>query len=141
MTKMRIAKEDCPQVKLECLRMLATLQLDPARTEFLSQFIYTYLKLNQDEEQIFQAGIDRLETVEQEVIMETITSWEKRGQLKGKVNLVIRLLHRKLGQLPPSLETMIQSLEIEEIEALGEALLDFNDVDDLSTWLQRQETT
>ncbi len=141
MTKMRIAKEDRPQVKLECLRMLATLQLDPAKTEFLSKFIDTYLELDHQEEQIFQAEVDRLEVVEREVIMQTITSWEKRGQLKGKVDLVLRLLQRKLGQVPPPLEATILTLELEAIERLGEALLDFNHVDDLSTWLQRQETT
>ncbi|MFW6360042.1 MAG: Rpn family recombination-promoting nuclease/putative transposase, partial [Chroococcales cyanobacterium] len=44
MAKMQIAPEDRPRVKLECLRMLATLQLDPARTQLISGFVDTYLR-------------------------------------------------------------------------------------------------
>ena len=36
MAKMRIDKKERPRVKLECLRLLATLKLDPARTQYLS---------------------------------------------------------------------------------------------------------
>lgn len=143
MTKMQIAKEDRPQVKLECLRMLATLQLDPARTEFLSKFIDTYLRLNHEEEQIFQAGVDRLETAEREVIMQTITSWEEKGLLRGRkegeLNLVLRLLSHKISDIPSEIQAQIEALEIEQIEMLGEALLDFQSLDDLTNWLKQEE--
>lgn len=143
MTKMQIAVEDRPQVKLECLRMLATLQLDPARTMFLSQFIDTYLKLAADEEQRFQAEVDRLETAERDAIMQTVTSWEERGlirgRLEGQVQLVLRLLHRKVGTIPAEVETDIQALDTDQIEALGEALLEFDDISDLIAWLQLVE--
>lgn len=119
--------------------MLATLQLDPARTMFLSQFIDTYLKLAADEEQRFQAEVDRLETAERDAIMQTVTSWEERGRLEGEAKLVLRLLHRKVGQLPSEVETDIQALEIDQIEALGEALLEFEEISDLTTWLQQSE--
>ncbi len=119
--------------------MLATLQLDPARTAFLSQFIDTYLKLAADEEQRFQAEVDRLETAERDAIMQTVTSWEERGRLAGEAKLVLRQLHRKVGQLPSDVEADIQALEIDQVEALGEALLDFSEVSDLKTWLQQVE--
>ncbi|MCW3100627.1 MAG: hypothetical protein JWL77_6245 [Chthonomonadaceae bacterium] len=45
MTKMRIAPKDRPKVKLECLRLLATLKLDPARSRFIGGFVDTYLNL------------------------------------------------------------------------------------------------
>lgn len=139
MTKMQIAEDDRPQVKLECLRMLATLQLDPARTMFLSQFIDTYLKLAADEEQRFQAEVDRLETAERDAIMQTVTSWEERGRLKGQAQLVLRQLLRKVGKIPAEVETDIQALEIDQIEALGEALLEFEEISDLTAWLQQSE--
>jgi hypothetical protein len=41
MANMGIATVDRPRVKLECLRLLATLRLDPARTYFISAFIDT----------------------------------------------------------------------------------------------------
>ncbi len=45
MAKMHIAPEDRPRVKLECLRMLATLKLDKARSALIGTFMDSYLKL------------------------------------------------------------------------------------------------
>ena len=41
-------KDDSLQtrVKLECLRLLATLRLDPARMQLISGFVDTYLRLS-----------------------------------------------------------------------------------------------
>ena len=56
---MKIAKCDRPKVKAECLRLLVTLQLDPAKTRLISKFVDTYLQLNAQEEQTFQAEVDK----------------------------------------------------------------------------------
>lgn len=53
MAKMKIAEEDRPKVKAQCLRLLVTLKLDPARMQLISGFIDTYLTLNPIEENIF----------------------------------------------------------------------------------------
>ncbi len=84
MAKMSIEEEDRPKVKVECLRLLANLQLDPARTFLISGFVDTYLRLNQKEEQVFRAEIAKMGTVtEQEQIMELTTSWMERGLEQG----------------------------------------------------------
>lgn len=76
MAKMKIDKEDRWRVKLECLRLLATLKLDPAKTRLISGFIDTYLKLSVDEESQFQEEIGTLASEEErEEIMEIVTSW------------------------------------------------------------------
>ena len=54
MAKMAFKPEERVKVKLECLRMIASLKLDPARTELISGFIDTYLRLNEQEEIEFQ---------------------------------------------------------------------------------------
>ena len=46
MAKMNIADSDRPKVKLECLRLLATLRLNPAKMQLISGFIDSYLQLN-----------------------------------------------------------------------------------------------
>ena len=51
MAKMQIAPADRTKVKLECLRLLATLRLDPARTKLISGFVDSYLKLTAQETQ------------------------------------------------------------------------------------------
>ena len=51
--------------------------------------------------------------------------------------LLCRLLRRKFG-LQPQLENSIQALinlPLEKLEDLADALLDFNDITDLETWL------
>ncbi|BDM83679.1 DUF4351 domain-containing protein [Acaryochloris marina] len=145
MAKMQIAKEDRPQVKMECLRMLTTLQLDPARTEFISQFVDTYLRLEADEEQLFQAEIDTLELGERDAIMQTLTSWEEKGLARGRqeegATIVLRILNRKLGNLLPEVEAQIQSLEVEKLEELSEALLEFESLENLNAWLQNFENS
>jgi predicted transcriptional regulator len=71
--------------------------------------------------------------------MPYITGVERLGLEKGierEKNLVIRQLKRKLGEdLSSDLEDVVKSLEIEQVEALGEALLDFASVNDLREWL------
>ena len=50
--------------------------------------------------------------------------------------LVLRQLNRRVGELSPALKTQIEALPIEQLEDLGEALLDFTDRADLVSWLQ-----
>jgi hypothetical protein len=56
MTKMRIAPEDRPRVKLECLRMLATLKLDKARSTLIGAFMTNYLNLTARETAVSYVG-------------------------------------------------------------------------------------
>ncbi len=147
MAKMRIDEADRPQVKVECLRLLATLRLDPARTKLISGFVDTYLRLNMQEEQVFQASVGILEGTEREGIMQIVTSWmeqgiaegEQRGRTEGKTeeaqSLILRQLSRRVGTLPVPVEAQVQALELPQLEALGEALLDFAGLDDLVGWL------
>jgi len=88
MSKMNIAVEDRPQVKAECLRLLTTLRLDPARMQMISGFVDTYLNLNAAEEQVFQATVDTIGLNNQEEYMEIMTSWERKNSEKIAVNLL-----------------------------------------------------
>ncbi len=47
----------------------------------------------------------------------------------------MRLLKRRIGDLESEDETRITELSVEQLEALGEALLDFSHRDDLLVWL------
>lgn len=144
MAKMNIAPEERPRVKSECLRLLATLRLDPARMQLISGFIDTYLRLTAEEERQFLLEIGRIEPVEQEAVMEIVTSWMQQGIEQGRqegrareVALIMRQLNRRLGGVAPEVEEQIRSLSIDQLEELGEALLDFSDACDLAAWLDR----
>lgn len=138
MAKMNIAPEDRPRVKLECLRLLATLRLNPAKMQLISGFVDTYLRLNTEEEAIFQAEIVNLELVQQEEVMEIVTSWMETGIQQGKIAVILRLLNRKIGTLEPELHERIRSLSITKLEDLAEVLLDFSNTEDLINWLNEQ---
>ncbi len=142
MAKMRIEINDRPKVKAECLRLLATLRLDPARTRLISGFIDTYLRLNTQEEQVFQSEVGKLETTEQEQIMQITTTWMEQGIEQGieqgERSLVLRQLTRRVGELPEGVRSQVELFSLYEIEALGEALLDFTNLSDLEQWLIQQ---
>jgi predicted transposase/invertase (TIGR01784 family) len=57
---------------------------------------------------------------------------------KREAALVLRLLRRRFGPLAPVQQARIQALSVTDLEALGEALLDFQTVTELTAWLERQ---
>lgn len=143
MSKMRIAPSDRPQVKAECLRLLATLQLNPAKMKLISGFVDTYLRLNAAEQEIFQTEIAKFDPVKQEVVMEIVTSWQlqgrEEGKLEGRLQIVMRQLNRKVGVVRPELGERIKQLSPTQVEDLADALLDFTNAGDLVAWLNSHE--
>ena len=122
----------------ECLRLLITLRLNPAKMPLISGFIDTYLNLNPVEERQFQEEISTFSQPVQEGVMQITTSWMRQGIEQGierEKTLILRQLKRKLGEINPSLETKIMELSIDDVEVLGEALFDFSTVEDLINWL------
>jgi len=63
----------------------------------------------------------------------------EQGRCEGEAALVIRLLTRRLGRISRSQDKTIRALPLNEIEALGEALLDFTSAADLSRWLRKNK--
>jgi hypothetical protein len=139
MANMQRGPKEGAQVKLVWLRMLARLQLDPARRELISGFVDAYLRLTMKEEQQFGAELQELDPKEREGVMEIVTSWMEKGLEQGldrERKLVLRMLRKRLGDLDPAMENQIASLSADRLEQLGEALLDFNLPADLDAWLQ-----
>ncbi|MEH2349345.1 MAG: Rpn family recombination-promoting nuclease/putative transposase [Nostoc sp.] len=62
------------------------------------------------------------------------------GREEGERTIVLRLLNRRVGHIPDALLSQIQGLSVEQLEALGDALLDFSTLADLQRWLQGQAT-
>ena len=56
--------------------------------------------------------------------------------LQRERDLVMRLLVRKVGNIDEPLREKIQQFSFEEIERLGEALLEFEGIEDLRKWLK-----
>jgi predicted transposase YdaD len=75
---------------------------------------------------------------------EILAEGEQRGRTEGRIegrkeegqSLILRQLNRRFGTLPANIEAQVQALDLPQIEALGEVLLDFAQLSDLSNWLQ-----
>lgn len=63
----------------------------------------------------------------------------QQGLQQGEQQLILRLLNRRLGTIDLSLVEQVQRLSTEQLEALGEALLDFSTVADLEVWLSQEQ--
>jgi predicted transposase YdaD len=65
---------------------------------------------------------------------------KQEGREEGKqrlIRVITRQLDRRLGEIDAPLIERIQALSIEQLENLGEVLLDFAIVSDLETWLNQ----
>lgn len=136
MAKMRIAPEDRPRVRLEFLRMVATLRLDPARVTLLKTFMLSYLKLTPDEESRYNAEYQRLDPAEKRAIVEVIDPWVQQGMARG----ALRVLAHKFGQMPLSVSAQIEALPPRTLDNLMDALLDFKTIQDVENWLSQEDS-
>ncbi|MFM7367804.1 MAG: DUF4351 domain-containing protein, partial [Sphaerospermopsis kisseleviana] len=81
----------------------------------------------------------------QEILKEGLQQGEKQGlqqglqqgRQEGETQLVLRQLQRRLGTLDDTLKQQIQMLPVEQLESLAEELLDFRDIQQLQSWLER----
>lgn len=109
--------------------------------------IFAGLELSQDViRRVIRSDIMRESVIYQEILQEGRVVGRVEGRVEGEAtglerglqqerSLVLRLLSRKLGSLNPQLTERVNSLSIENVESLGEALLDFGNVTELEHWL------
>lgn len=60
------------------------------------------------------------------------------GREEGERSLILRLLPRRVGEVPESIRVQINTLSLTQLESLAEALLDFSNLSDLETWLAEE---
>lgn len=93
--------------------------------------VYKFSNLSRDEVDVM-LGIELEQT---RVYREA----EEKGNIKGRQEeaqgLILRLLNRRVGAVSIDLEARIKTLPLTQLEELGEALLDFDRMDDLVAWL------
>jgi predicted transposase/invertase (TIGR01784 family) len=69
-------------------------------------------------------------------IIKGMQEGRKEGLIEGQTALILRLLVRRTGEIPPEIKTRIQQLSLEQLEDLGEVLLDFTSQEDVIAWLE-----
>ncbi|MBH8561953.1 Rpn family recombination-promoting nuclease/putative transposase [Nostoc sp. CENA67] len=125
-----LARTDTPEVllrqvadKIDSIEEREEQQNISVCTEILAR-----LKFNKNLiRQFLQEDLMRESPLYQEILQE------------GELKVVFRLLNRKLGNIEPNLQSKIQQLSSEQLEALEEALLDFSVKQDLINWLENYQ--
>jgi predicted transposase/invertase (TIGR01784 family) len=76
----------------------------------------------------------------QELREEAREEVRQEERLEGERSLILRQLSRKVGGIPATAKLQIEALSLTQLEELGEALLNFTTLADLSGWLERSAT-
>jgi predicted transposase/invertase (TIGR01784 family) len=87
-------------------------------------------------QRLLRKDIMKESVIYQEIWSEGLQEGRQEGRQEGEANLVLRLLNRRIGDISPELLPNIRSLDLEQLENLGEALLDFQSLQDLEQWLE-----
>jgi predicted transposase/invertase (TIGR01784 family) len=102
-----------------------------------SVLVSKFSKLTRQEiEAMFLLSDIKQTRVYQEAKQEGRQEGREEGRQNGEMILLIRQLSKRFGKLKDIYIENINSLNIEQLEKLGEALLDFVDITDLDEWLQ-----
>jgi hypothetical protein len=93
--------------------------------------------------QLFRKETMRGSVIYQEIREDGLLEGRQLGLLEGRkdeaLSLLTRLLTRRIGPIAPPIQEQIQTLSVEELEDLGEALLDFSEASDLTNWLNEHQ--
>ena len=78
----------------------------------------------------------RQDIMKESVIFQEIDAAGFDRGIQRERSLITRQLQRRIGLLTPTSQSQVDALPLEQLEALGEALLDFSSSADLESWLQ-----
>lgn len=135
LSKMGYTEKEKVQVKMEFLRMLVKMELNPAKAELINGFFETYLTLNKSEEEELMEEIKQLDKQESELIFKLPNSWREKGIAegirKGREEGIQKGREEGIQQekMQTALEMLREGLSIELIAKVTK--LSFNEIQDL----------
>lgn len=97
--------------------------------------VYKFPQLSRQE---IEAMLGLSELKQTRVYQEALAEGRQEGRRQEGRSLILRLVQRRFGDLPQTTICQIDTLSLEQLEALGEALLDFAEMADLQRWLAAQ---
>jgi predicted transposase/invertase (TIGR01784 family) len=94
--------------------------------------VYKFSELSREEVDAM-LGIE----LQQTRVYQEARAEEREIGLQRERALILKLLARKLGNVSPQVQSRVSALDIDRVESLGEALLDFTSIADLESWLNQ----
>ncbi|MBD2513495.1 Rpn family recombination-promoting nuclease/putative transposase [Nostoc sp. FACHB-973] len=137
-----LAQTDSPTSLLEQVAARIDMIEEADRQRNISACVEVLARLKFEQNlvrQFLREDLMRESPLYQEILQEGVQQGIQQGIQQGEVSLALRLLTRRLGTVPSQLQAQIQQLSTSEVEALGEALLDFSTTQDLAAWLQADQ--
>jgi hypothetical protein len=135
MARMNIPPRERARVKLQCLRLLATLSLDPKKSHLISDFVDSYLQLDPGEVRVFSSSLEKLPQEERQGIMQITNSWKEEGRNEGLVEGLLEgletALELKFGPPARPLILRMQNYSLDELQELRRKLLVGAQLDEL----------
>ena len=58
--------------------------------------------------------------------------------LRGRQSLLLRLMTRHMGEVPPGIQARLDNLTTAQLDDLGEALFDLNSYTEVEAWFSKQ---
>lgn len=124
LTKMYYTPKESIKVKVEIARMIANLQLDPARAALILTFSDTYIKLDDKQQEVYENLLQKeLNPTEVEKYMQFTTYYHeagrKEGIKEGKADIIIKTVIRKFGTEAKGLREKLLLLTPEVLDDLN----------------------
>jgi predicted transposase/invertase (TIGR01784 family) len=132
-----VQESQAPVLVQQLLQRARTEIVDPLVTRDIIDLLETVLvskfaQLSRKEIQVMFLLSDIKQT---KVYQEAKQEGRQEGRQEGEVRLLIRQLSRRFGKINDRRIQIINSLTLEQLDDLGEALLDFGELADLDNWL------
>jgi len=121
------------QAKIQLTRRLYEKEFNRQDVINLFQFIDGYLTLPDRLEDEFWLQLAELEKAKQ---MPYLTRLVRMRWKQVEASLIKNQLQRRIGKISANLESVIPTLSREQLENLGDELLDFEGEEDLRRWLE-----
>ena len=124
--------------KYQCLRAMATSQIDDARKALLTNIVDSYLRLNPHEADEFEQLI--VDPNEQEV-GEMISVYEQRGidkgvlqgVVRGKRDSLLRQLRLRFGEIPKPMQSHLEAIsDIDVLDLMTDRIITAKCLDDMA---------
>jgi predicted transposase/invertase (TIGR01784 family) len=132
-----VQESQAPVLVQQLLQRARTEIVDPLVTRDIIDLLETVLvsKFAQLSRKEIQAMFLLSDIKQTKVYQEAKQEGRQEGRQEGEVRLLIRQLSRRFGKINDRRIQIINSLTLEQLDDLGEALLDFGELADLDNWL------
>ena len=108
-----------------------------ALADVIAAIVITRFNGRSLEELCAMGGITLEDFTQSVAYREIFGQGRQEGRQEGELEMVLRLLGRRCGVLSSEQQARIRSLPLARLEALAEALLDFQGPADLAAWLEQ----